>query len=94
MSLLRIPTPLRPYTQGQKQIMVEGRTVAEALQSLARQFPDIEPHLFDETGALRSYVNVFLNDEDVRTLQGSATPIGEEDRIMILPSIAGGAHER
>ncbi len=90
MNLLRIPTPLRPYTKGQKQIPVEGRTVEEALQSLAREFPAIEPHLFDETGALRSYVNVFLNDEDVRTLQGPATPIGEEDRIMILPSIAGG----
>lgn len=91
MSLLRIPTPLRPYTQGQKQIMVEGHTVGEALQSLAREFPAIEPHLFDERGELRSYVNVFLNDEDVRTLQGPSTPVDEDDRLMILPSIAGGA---
>lgn len=91
MSQLRIPTPLRPYTQGLKQITVEGQTVGEALQSLAREFPAIEPHLFDESGELRAYVNIFLNDEDVRTLQGPATPIREDDRLMILPSIAGGS---
>jgi molybdopterin converting factor small subunit len=64
--------------------------VGAALAELARRYPGLAPHLFGEGGALRSYVNLFVNDQDVRTLSGERTPLSEEDRLMILPSVAGG----
>lgn len=90
MSTVRIPTPLRPYAGGQKEIVVEGATVGAALEALARRHPGLATHLFDEGGELRPYVNLFVNDQDVRSAQGRATPLGDEDRLMIVPSIAGG----
>jgi adenylyltransferase/sulfurtransferase len=94
MTLIRIPTPLRSYTDGTKEVEVSGDTVASALESLAQRHPSVRPHLFDERGILRSYVNLFVNDEDIRQLQGYETPITEGDRIMIIPSIAGGVATR
>ncbi len=91
MSTIRIPTPLRPYTGGNKEIQVQADTVERALQQLLDQFPALKPHLLDEEGQLRSYVNVFLNDTDIRQLQGPQTPVRGEDRLMIVPSIAGGS---
>lgn len=91
MSQIRIPTALRAYTEGQEQVEVEAATVHEALQDLSRRFPALSPHLFNEAGELRPYVNLFLNDQDVRTLEGHRTPLTAEDQLMILPSIAGGA---
>jgi len=93
MSRIRVPTPLRPYTEGQAQLKVDASTVGEALQQLTAQFPSIGPHLYNEEGDLRPYVNLFVNDEDVRTLQGEQTAIQEDDTLMILPSIAGGQGE-
>lgn len=90
MTVIRVPTPLRPYTQGQKEVEVDGGTVGDALRSLAEQYPGLRQHLFDEEGRLRPYVNVFLNEEDIRHLQGEETPLKEDDRLMIVPSIAGG----
>ena len=90
MNNIRIPTPLRTYTGGQKEVKVSGQNVAEAMQELARQFPAVRTHLFDEGEQLRPYVNVFLNDEDVRNLRGEQTPLKEGDQLMIIPSIAGG----
>jgi molybdopterin converting factor small subunit len=90
MSAIRVPTPLRPYTDGMKEISVEAGTVGEALQSLAEQYPGVKTHLFDEQGQLRAYVNIFLNDEDVRSLEGQSTPVETTDRVTIVPSIAGG----
>jgi len=91
MTTVRIPTPLRPYTGGAKEVEVAGETVAAALGDLVQRHPDVKRHLFDDAGALRAYVNVFLNDDDVRALQGEATPLKPGDRLMIIPSIAGGA---
>lgn len=91
MTLIRIPSPLRPYTDGQKEIEVEGKTVGSLIQGVATQYPRIQPHLFDEDGALRAYVNIFLNNEDVRHLGGYETPVADNDKLMIVPSIAGGA---
>ncbi len=91
MNNIRIPTPLRTYTGGEKEVQVSGDTVGEAMRELARQFPSVQTHLFDEGEQLRSYVNVFLNDEDVRNLEGEETPISDGDRLMIIPSIAGGS---
>ncbi len=91
MSEIRIPTALRAYTEGQERVPVEAETVEDALQELARRFPSLKPHLFGEDGELRPYVNLFLNDQDVRSLNGHRTPITAEDQLMILPSIAGGS---
>jgi len=90
MSAVRVPSPLRPYTEGMKEIDVQAGTVGGALLALADQYPGVKTHLFDEQGDLRAYVNVFLNDEDVRGLEGAATPIQPTDRLTIVPSIAGG----
>ena len=90
MVTLRIPTPLRPYTDGVSEINVQGGKVSEALNELTAQYPAIATHIFTETGELRSFVNLFLNEEDVRHLQGVETEIKEGDRLMIIPSIAGG----
>jgi adenylyltransferase/sulfurtransferase len=90
MTTLKIPTPLRAYTQGENEISVDGMTVAEAMEDLIQQHPSLRPHLLNGNGELRPFVNLFLNDENVRDLQGDQTPIGENDRLMIIPSIAGG----
>ena len=90
MTTLRIPTPLRPYAEGQSEISVQGLTVGEALNDLVTQYPALKKHLFAETEELRPFVNLFLGDEDVRHLQGVDTPIKDGDKLMIIPSIAGG----
>ncbi|MDD2694603.1 MAG: MoaD/ThiS family protein [Anaerolineales bacterium] len=90
MQTLRIPTPLRSYTDGRSEVNVSGRTIAEAMQDLTAHYPDLRPHLFNEEGNLRPFVNLFLNQEDIRSLQGLETPLKEDDRLMIIPSIAGG----
>jgi molybdopterin converting factor small subunit len=90
MSIIRVPTPLRPYTGGLKEVEVSGDTVGSALDDLTRRYPSLKQHIYDEAGNLRPFVNVFLNQEDVRTLRGEQTPLDERDRLMIIPSIAGG----
>ncbi len=90
MTTLRIPTPLRPYAEGQSEVSVQGANVGEALDDLVAQFPSLKKHLFSETEELRPFVNLFLGDEDVRHLQGIETPLKEGDKLMIIPSIAGG----
>jgi molybdopterin converting factor small subunit len=90
MSVLKIPTPLRPYTNGQAEVAVNGGTVASAMSSLVGQYPALKPHLYSETGELRAFVNVFLGENNIKDLQGLETPIGENDRLILIPSIAGG----
>ena len=89
MATVRIPTPLRPYTANNEHVTVSGATVAEALDSLVEQYPDLKPHLFSE-GKLRSFVNVFLGEEDTRFLDGPQTVITADSKLLIIPSIAGG----
>ena len=89
MPSFRIPTPLRPYVAGSSQVDVSGATVGDTLTDLTTQFPDIRQHLFDGE-ELRSFVNIYLNGEDVRFLEGKATPVAEHDMLLIVPSIAGG----
>ena len=91
MPTLKIPTPLRPYAQGQASIEVSGANVREALTDLTAQHPGLKQHIFTDTGELRPFVNLFLNDEDVRYLDGTDTPISEDDLLRIIPSIAGGS---
>ena len=90
MPTLRIPTPLRPYTDGASEIPVDTGSVAAALDKLVSQYPALSAHLFTDEGQLRAFVNLFLNDEDVRYINGVETPLGEDDQLMIIPSIAGG----
>jgi adenylyltransferase/sulfurtransferase len=91
MPLLRIPTPLRPYTNGESELEIHGDTVGSALEDLTAKHPDLRQHIFTDSGELRAFVNLFLNDEDIRYLSGVKTPLNEGDRLMILPSIAGGS---
>jgi molybdopterin converting factor small subunit len=89
MTSIKIPTPLRAYTDNQAQINVSGTNVGAALNDLVTQFPELRQHLFN--GAeLRNFVNVFLDDEDIRFLDGLNTEITAEDNLRIIPSIAGG----
>ncbi|MBT3389718.1 MAG: molybdopterin synthase sulfur carrier subunit [Chloroflexi bacterium] len=90
MPVLRLPTPLRPYADGQSAIDVQGQNVAEALNDLVTQHPSLQKHLFSDAGTLRPFVNLFLGEEDVRHLQGVETELKEDDILRIIPSIAGG----
>jgi molybdopterin converting factor small subunit len=90
MPSLRIPTPLRPYTNGQSELAVHGGTVAEVMDDLVLQYPALKPHLFNNEGELRPFVNLFLGEENIKELQGLSTPLSETDRLMLIPSIAGG----
>lgn len=87
---IHIPTPLRPYAGKQAAVQVPAGTVGEALSKLVAEHPDLRRHLYGEEGKLRAFVNVYLNDEDVRYLQKEATPVKEGDSLSIVPSIAGG----
>jgi molybdopterin converting factor small subunit len=93
MPTLKIPTPLRAYVDGQNEINVQGDTVAQVLESMIDRYPALSPHLFNGQGELRPFVNLFLGEENVRDLDGLDTPVGEQDRLRIIPSIAGGVFE-
>lgn len=89
MATIKIPTPLRAFTEGQAQVTVTGETVSAALNDLTTQYPDLRPHLY-EGEKLRNFVNVFLGEEDVRFLDGLETEIETDANLRIIPSIAGG----
>jgi len=90
MALLLIPTALRLYTDGLSEVHENGNTVGEVIHSLAAQYTDLKKHLFNDAGKLRSFVNVYLNEEDIRQKNGLDTPVTKSDTIMLIPSIAGG----
>jgi len=90
MAKILIPTPLRQYAEKNNSVEVSGATVGEALANLTTQFPDLRKNLYNDEGKLRSFVNVYVNDEDIRYLQKDATTIADGDTISIVPSIAGG----
>jgi molybdopterin converting factor small subunit len=89
MTKIRIPTPLRPYAADRNSVDVSGDSVGAALDDLTRQYPELKEHLY-EGDELRSFVNIYLNKEDVRHLDGQHTAVAENDTLMIIPSIAGG----
>ena len=91
MTKIHIPTPLRQYAGKQATVEVRGATVGEALDGLVNQHPDLKRHLYTVDGKLRAFVNVYLNDEDIRYMQKESTTVKDSDSISIVPSIAGGS---
>jgi molybdopterin converting factor small subunit len=93
MPTIEIPTPLRPYANNNAKITVSGETVREALADLLQQYPDLQKHLRDRKGNLRSFVNIYVGDEDIRSLDQEDTALEDDDELIIIPSIAGGFNE-
>ncbi len=86
-----IPTPLRPYAEKKDSVQFDARTVGDALDQLTGRYAELRKHLFADDGRLRNFVNVYVNEEDIRFLQKEKTPLKEGDTISIIPSIAGGS---
>jgi molybdopterin synthase sulfur carrier subunit len=91
MATIKIPPVLRQSVGGEKEVQADGGTVGDALRALAEQHPATQSQLFSDDGQLNRYVNVYLNDEDVRVLDGLETSVGQADTLVILPAMAGGA---
>ena len=90
MPKVKIPTPLRQYTGGNLEVEIGGATVGEAVGNLVAEYPDLKQHLYTGDGKLRSFVNVYKGDEDIRYLDGADTEVSGDDELSIIPSIAGG----
>jgi molybdopterin synthase sulfur carrier subunit len=87
---VRIPGPLRRLTNGSAEVTVEGGTVHEALQNLDASYPGFRDRLYDDQGKLRQFINIYVNDSDIRFGQGLDTPVSERDEVSIVPAVAGG----
>lgn len=90
MATVRIPTPLRKYTQGREEVTVQAATVRAVIDALEADHPGIRERICDDKGAVRRFVNVFVGDEDIRFLDNLDTAVGERDEVTIVPAIAGG----
>ena len=88
---VNLPTVLRPHAGGERTISLEGETVGAVLTALVAQYPGMSGQVIDDSGSLHKFVNVYLNDDDVRYLFGVDTPVGASDELSILPAVAGGA---
>ena len=90
MPTVFIPSSLRRYTAGQSKAQVSGGTINDVLEDLERQYPGVKSRLCDDSGQIKRYVNVFVNDEEIRALQGGQTPVADKDEVSIVPAMAGG----
>lgn len=90
MVTVRIPTPLRKHTDGKEEVSAEGATVGDVLNDLEKNHAGIKARICDESGAVRKFVNIFANDEDIRHLNNLETPMKDGDEVSIIPAIAGG----
>ncbi len=90
MATVFLPTPLRRYAEGQSKVQVEGATLGDVLNNLDTSYPGLKDRLFDESGEIKRFIQVFVNEDDARTLQGKATPVGPRDEVSIVPAMAGG----
>lgn len=90
MITVRIPTPLRPLTKGQGEVQASASTVADMIETLNGAHPGIKDRLCDDKGELRRFVNIYVNEEDIRFLSGKETPLKDGDEMSIVPAIAGG----
>jgi adenylyltransferase/sulfurtransferase len=91
MARILIPTPLRQFVEKQDSVEAAGGTVAEVLSAVVTRYPDLKKQIYNDEGKLRSFVNVYVNDDDIRYLNKEATPVSASDTLSIVPSIAGGA---
>jgi molybdopterin synthase sulfur carrier subunit len=90
MIKVRIPTPLRPMTGGKNEVEIDGNTIAEIIDNLGTAHPGIKERLYDEEGEVRRFINIYVNEEDIRFLTGKDTPLKDGDQVSIIPAIAGG----
>jgi MoaD family protein len=90
MATVRIPTPLRKFTQGSEEVAASGGTIGAIIADLEKRYPGIKERICDDTGAVRRFVNIFVKDEDIRFLQNLDTPVKDGDEVSIVPAIAGG----
>lgn len=90
MATVLVPTPLRRLTGGQSKVEVSGNDVGALLTAIDGQFPGIRTKLLDDSGEVKRFINVFVNDDEIRTLQGLETPVKESDKVSIVPAMAGG----
>jgi molybdopterin synthase sulfur carrier subunit len=88
--LVRIPTPLRTITKGSAEVQAKGDTVADLVENLESQFPGLRERLVDDGGEIRRFINIYVNEEDIRFLQGKTTTLKDGDQVSIVPAIAGG----
>lgn len=90
MATVYIPTALRLFTEGTSEVVLEGENIGALVTELVTKYGDLKTHLFSNEGKLRSFVNIYLNEEDVRHLDGLNTKVSEGDKVLLVPSIAGG----
>ncbi len=90
MPIIKIPTPLRPHTDGKRELELEGKTAGDVLTALLDLYPDLNDHFYDEKGEMRKFVNIILGESHIRDLQGLDTPLKDDDILRILASISGG----
>ncbi len=88
--LVRIPTPLRRVTNGVAEVHAKGKDLAELIEDLERQFPGLRERLLEDGGEVRRFINIYVNEEDIRFLSGRTTPLKDGDEVSIVPAIAGG----
>ncbi|MFP3153064.1 MoaD/ThiS family protein [Lachnospiraceae bacterium ZAX-1] len=87
---LIIPTALRAFTDGKSEVEAQGTTIGEVIESFSKEYPDIHQHLYDENATLRSFINVYLGETNIKNLNGIETPVADGDTVMLVPAIAGG----
>lgn len=90
MATVFIPTPLRRLTGGQAKVEVAGQDIASLIEALEARYPGFRDRLLDNSGEIKRFINIFVNDTEIRTLQGKATPVGATDQVSIVPAMAGG----
>jgi len=90
---VRIPTPLRKFTGGKEQVEVRGATISEVIDDLELNFPGMKEKLYDDSGSIRKFLNIYLNDEDIRFMESVNTPVKDGDSISLIPAIAGGLEQ-
>jgi molybdopterin synthase sulfur carrier subunit len=90
MPVLRIPGLMKSYVDNQTEVPLSGASMRAVMDNLAQQYPAIRVHVFDDKGKIRRYINLFVNGENIRSLQGLDTPVSEDDKLVLLPSISGG----